>query len=234
MSGTTSDVDKLTTVLKRLLKEHSPAERLPEGALKGFESACALLVYSFLLWESTPKHAATGIKQLGDAIIDLNDMRVALPHEIVEITGMRDGIALERTERLRATLNDIFRREHLVTLARLDSISKREVRDYLDGLEGMPSFVSARVTLLGFGGHAIPLDARLQKLLTSEGVFRNGTPMDEAEHWLERQIRAADAVDIALLLEGWRNKDRQTTPKKDARDPQDSAAERNDRSTKDA
>lgn len=228
MSGATSDVDKLTNVLNRLLKEHAPAKRMPENALRDIEPACALLVYSFLLWESTPKHAAAGINHLGDSIIDLNDLRVAMPAEIVEITSMRDGLALERAERLRATLNDIYRREHIVTLARLESISKREVRDYLDGLEGMPAFVSARMTLLGFGGHAVPLDAKLQKLLTNEGVFPSGTPLAEAEHWLERQIRATDAVDIALLLEGWRDNDRQASPKKDAKEPQSSEAQPDD------
>ena len=210
MSAAAGDVDRLTAVLKRLLKEHTPAVRVPVKGFEGYEPACAMLVYSFLLWESTPKQAASGLQRLGEAVIDLNDLRVAMPSEIIEITGMRDGVSPERAERLRAVLNDIFRREHLVSLSRLDSISKREVRDFLDSLEGMPAFVAARVTLLGFGGHAIPIDGRLQKLLAAEGVFESGVHPDDAERWLERQIRATDAVDIALLLEAWREGGRQS------------------------
>lgn len=216
MSAAGGDVDKLTEVLKRLLKEQSPADRVPAQGFEGYEPACTMLVYSFLLWESTPRQAAAGLQRLGEAIIDLNDLRVAMPAEIAEVTGMRDGLAGERTARLRAVLNDIFRREHLVTLSRLESISKREVRDYLDALEGMPLFVSARVTLLGFGGHAIPIDGRLQKMLASEGVLESGIAPDDAERWLERQIRATDAVDIALLLEGWREPDRPQAGSKNA------------------
>lgn len=216
MSAAGGDVDKLTEVLKRLLKEQTPADRVPSKGFEEYEPACTMLVYSFLLWESTPRQAAAGLQRLGESIIDLNDLRVAMPTEVAELTGMRDGLAGERTARLRAVLNDVFRREHLVTLGRLESISKREVRDYLDALEGMPSFVAARVTLLGFGGHAVPIDSRLQKMLTSEGVFESGTSPDDAERWLERQIRATDAEDIALLLEGWRDADRSRAGSKDA------------------
>lgn len=233
MSGASNDVNKLTAVLNRLLKEHTPSARMPEAALERIEPACALLVYSFLLWESTPEQAAAGLERLGESIIDLNDLRVAMPTEIVETAGMRDSRAHERAERLRATLNDIYCREHVVTLARLETVSKREVRDYLDGLEGMPPFVAARMTLLGFGGHAVPLDARLQQLLTSEGVFQAGIPLEQAEHWLERQIRATDAEEIALLLEGWRDKGHHPAPKHSTKAPKGSGAQQDDRSKKD-
>lgn len=214
MSATGGDADKLAGVLKHLLKAQTPAARLPASGFEGYEPACAMLVYSFLLWESTPKQAAAAYERLGASVIDLNDLRVAMPSEIAEIAGIRDGVAAERAERLRAVLNDIFGREHLVSLSRLESVSKREVREYLDALEGMPPFVAARVVLFGFGGHAVPLDRRLQQLLTGEGVLPSKLPVDEAERWLERQIRATDAVDIVLLLESWREKEKKSTPAK--------------------
>lgn len=208
MSVGGGDTEKLSAVLKKLLKEQRPAVAVPDPVPEGLEPACAMLLYSFLLWESTPKQASACFTRLLESIIDLNDLRVAMPGEIVEISGMRDGLAVERAERLRASLNDVFRREHLVTLERLGSASKREVRDYLDGLEGMPPFVAARLTLLGFGGHAIPMDGRLLKLLTSAGVFESGENTTDAERWIERQIRATDAAEIVLLLESWRESDK--------------------------
>lgn len=203
MTATGGDGDRLAALLKGLAGK--AAERCPAGCFDGADERCVLLVYSFLLWESTPKQAAAALRRLSESVIDLNDLRVALPAEIVELSGMRDGQALERAQRLRAALNDLFRKEHAVSLARLEDLSKREAREVLDGLDGMPSFVAARVTLLGFGGHATPVDARLVTLLAGEGVLEAKTPPGEAERWLERQIRASESEEAMLALEAWRD-----------------------------
>lgn len=206
MTGPSPDSAKLASVIARVSRDHRPARRCPEGCFAESEPGCALLIYSFLLWESSPRLAAPALARLGEGMIDCNDLRVALPSEIAEVAGLRDGIALERAERLRACLNDLFQREHAVSLRRLAELSKREVRDFLDTLEGIPAFVAARVTLLGFGGHAVPTDARLVGLLAGEGVFAPPLPDPaEAERWLERQIRAGDAEPAVLALETWRD-----------------------------
>ena len=213
MTPPTGDGDRLASLLSRLLGEVKPAAAGPSGTHEEVEPFTNQLLYSFLLWESSPSKADAALAGLHEAIIDSNELRVALPEEIIAWTGSKDRLAWERAERLRAVLNGIYRREHRVSLASLGEKPKREVRAYLDGLHGMPSFVAARMTLFGFHGHAIPVDRWLIDRFTAEGVFEPGISVTEAEGWLERQIRASDAEQIVPVLEGWREVSDKPAPK---------------------
>jgi len=204
MTLPSGDSERLATLLTSLLGRVGPASPAPESVHGTVEPLVHMLLYSFLLWESTPAHATDGLAALYASIVDLNELRVAMPQEIVDCVGMRDRASLERADRLRAALNSIYRREHRVSLERLAGASKREVREYLDALDGVPAFVAARVTLLGFHGHAVPIDRRRFDLLVREGVLEPTLTLDEAERWLERQIRASDAEQIVLVLDNWR------------------------------
>ncbi|HZW08649.1 MAG TPA: hypothetical protein VFF69_01990 [Phycisphaerales bacterium] len=195
---------RLRDLLAKLESSVKPSRATPGDAPAGMEPGTHLLLYSFMLWESDPAAAAGSLSRLYAEIIDPNELRVALPDEICAWCGAHDEIARERAARVRACLNDIYRREHGVSLARLATISKREVRDYLDSLEGVPAFVAARVSLLGFGSHAAPLDARLCRMLRGAGAMDGAGDLAESERWLERQVRASESERIALLLEGWR------------------------------
>ena len=67
----------------------------------------AVLVMSFLMWQATSVKAAAAFDRLSDATVDFNDLRVTLPHEIVDLIGPRYPMALERAERLRTVLRDV-------------------------------------------------------------------------------------------------------------------------------
>lgn len=202
----------LRSLLDELEQRLTPVAPTPFPPPEGVDALVHLVLYSLLLWESSPDAARRALTSLYDAIIDPNELRVALPDEILAWIGGRDAAARDRSARMRAVLNDIYRREHIVSLERLASVSKREVREYLDSLEGMPSFVAARVTLFGFGGHAVPTDSRLIERLAAGGALDTAASPQDAERWLERQIRASDAEHTALLLEAWRDAPEQKAP----------------------
>ena len=217
MSLPSGDSEKLATLLTALLGKVEPAIPAPPRRHEAVEPLVHMLIYSFMLWESTPATATAALDGLYGSIIDLNELRVALPDELAECMGQRDRASRERADRLRAVLNNIFRLEHRVSLERLADKSKREVREYLDALDGMPPFVAARATLLGFHGHAIPLDHRLFDMLMGEQVIDPALSLEEAERWLERQIRASDAEQIVLVLESWREDGAERKPPRAAR-----------------
>ncbi|MBK7405230.1 MAG: hypothetical protein IPJ41_11505 [Phycisphaerales bacterium] len=195
----------LRTLVADLERKLTPAAPTPAPPPEGVAPLIHLLLYSFMLWESCPAEAEPALGRLYAAIIDPNELRVALPEEIAGWLARRDNAALDLAARLRAVLNDIYRREHLVSIDRLASTSKREAREYLDSLEGMPAYVAARVTLLGFGGHAVATDAALILRLASAGAVENGSSTQDTERWLERQIRASDAERTNLLFDAWRD-----------------------------
>lgn len=176
------------------------------------------LVFSFLLWESTTPNARAAHERLRSELVDYNELRVCLASELAEIVGPRDPRGDERAQRMRASLSELYRREHAITLAPLMTAGKREARQYLETLEGIPPFVVARTMVIALGGHAVPVDERLRDLLVGEGVLEAGTSVEAATAWLERQVRSADAGPTALLLQAWSDSQPiKRTPKVSAR-----------------
>ncbi len=189
--------DKKFTSVLRQRKRMPPAE--PEESTDAVE----VLVKSFLLWDSTTTKASAAYKRIMDQVVDFNDLRVSMPHEMVEWVGPRYPRALERCQRLRAALRHTYNREHAVSLETLHSMGRREVRHYLRSLDGVAPYVADRVTLLCFDAHCIPVDERLRGAMVDAGVCDDSITVAELSSWLARQIKAADAVTTHHALQSW-------------------------------
>ncbi len=177
------------------------------SAWKGEEPAplepTTQLVLGFLTWNSTVKQAEGALEKIMSHVVDLNEMRVSLHHEIVEMIGVRYPMAEERVIRMREAMFEVFAREHDWRMNSVKSKGKREQREYLDTLPGIPPYVAAQVALLCFGAHALPVDDKLTALLIQEGVAEPDTPPADLESWLLRQIKAGDALEAHLALQHW-------------------------------
>lgn len=172
----------------------------------------AELVFSFLMWNATARQADTGFGKIMAQVVDLNEMRVSHANEVIEMIGVRYPDANNRVIRMLQSMMEIYEREYDYKMGSLTSRNKREQREYLDTLPGMPSFVAARVALLSFGAHAMPVDDRLLTLLVKAGVFEAGTTPADAENWLTRHIKAGDAMGAYLALQEWADGQRVTIP----------------------
>lgn len=192
----------LESALKSLLKSLRDTFGAPEPP-PAPEDPTDEFVWSYLLWDSTAAKAEHALRRIEAGVTGLNELRVSLPHEICALLGERYPNVEERSIRLRASLDDIFRRENSVSLIHLKQLGKREARQYLDSIEAVPPFVAARVTLVALGGHAIPLDQRTLDLLVAEGLIEEGVSLDDAAAQLMRHIKAADALEAHLLLQSW-------------------------------
>lgn len=181
----------------------SPEDAATARGYGSIEPVLGEMVFSFMLWETTAKHADASMHKLSEAFIDLNELRIALPDELASIVGSRCPRGPERTLRLRMALNEIFLLEHEMSLARLRELPKREARQYLIDLPGMPSFVASRVCLLALGAHVFPLDAVLRQVLVSKKAADASLTIDQCAAWLERQFRAGEAIDAYLRLEAF-------------------------------
>lgn len=172
----------------------------------------AQLVFSFLTWNATSRQADTGYGKIMAQVVDLNELRVSHANEVIELIGVRYPDGQRRVIRMLESMMEIFEREHDYKMGSLASKSKREQREYLDTLPGIPSFVAARVALLSFGAHAMPVDDRLLTLLIKAGVFESETTPEDAEGWLARQIKAGDAEEAYLAMQEWADGQRVTLP----------------------
>lgn len=205
MSAATEQARVFRALVKRVLARHDgaapgpPAEDRPRGA----DPITFQLVYSMLLWEASSAKATPALRRLNQSVVDYNELRVCLPYELAEVLGPRYPRVDERTERLHAVLNDVYAREHAVSLAHLAEMSKRDAKVYLETLEGATHYVTSRVLALSLGAHAVPVDSQLLARLIAEGVLNESYDVVSAGNWLERQLHAGEAAAIHAALQAW-------------------------------
>jgi hypothetical protein len=185
------------SVLDYLKKTYEPAPAMTD--LEPIRQ----LVYSFLLWDCYTNRADNAFKRLEETYVDMNDLRVSRTEEIMGVLGKTYPNAEERVARIKATLREIYLREHAVSLASVREGGKREARKYIDSLEGMHPYVAARTCLLGMDCHAVPIEERLYAKLIKGGVFEEDTPMDKAHGTIERHVKASDGLETYLLLQAY-------------------------------
>jgi endonuclease III len=200
VKNATQCAKKLTALLKKLPEPPTvePVEPVEDDA-----DPMRTLVMSFLMVDATTEKAETAYRRLDDHVVDYNDLRVTMPHELVGYMGTRYPRALERAQRLRTVLRNIYLREHSVTLARLADAGKREVKKYLESLEGIVPYVSSRVMLLSFDTHAIPVDEQLRQQLVAAGAADEAADVGEVSNWLSRQVKAGEGLSVHRKLQHW-------------------------------
>jgi hypothetical protein len=161
------------------------------------------LVWSMLLWDAPLAKAERAHRRIVTSVVDVNELRVCMPEEVVALIGKSYPNVGERAERLLRTLHEIYLREHAVTLASLRSAPKRDAKKYLDALAAAPQFVTGRVLLLALGAHAIPLDSRMVAGLRSAKAVEEDADEARAVSLLERAVKATDAVGVHAAMLVW-------------------------------
>ncbi len=200
MKNTKTCNKNLSSLLKKIHQKPTPAP-------SDFNDPIEVLIRSFLMWESTTELADKAYDQLHNHIVDFNDLRVSMPQEIIEGIGEDYPRALDRAQRIRATLRDIYNREHAVNLDRLSQLGKREVKKYLESADGITPYVASRVMLLCFATHAMPIDDQLRTLLINIGAADDSAETPELTSWLSRQIKADDGPSTHFALQAWADKE---------------------------
>lgn len=190
---------KFTALLKKCITANKGEDPPPRDPV-------AQLIVSFLQWDATRGQAEDAFVSLMAAMIDVNDLRVSHPHELVQIIGEDYPNATLRMVRLRESLHEVYAREHDIQMHSISGKGKKEQRAYLDTLPGITPYIAAHVTLLSFGGHAMPIDDKLCALLISEECLDEGTTPEEAEAYLVRQVKAGEALEAHLALQAWADK----------------------------
>lgn len=205
-----------TKALTKLLKKIGPAE-IPDAPPA--DDPVMVLVHSYLLWESSSEKARIGHEKIRAGIVDYNDLRVTLASEISELLGVRYPIVDERARRIRATLRDVYSRQHNITLKPLVEKNKRDVKKYIESLDGAPHYVIQRTMLIGFGIHAVPVDEQLRSALVDAGAADPTWDVAELSNWLTKQIKTGDGLATHFALQAWVD----STPAAKTRTPRSSA-----------
>lgn len=160
-------------------------------------------VMSWLMWEAPTNRAEAAYKRLTDSVADLNELRVMRREDIAATLGRTYPLAAERAERMTRSMDGVYRSEHAVALDGVRAMGKRDGRRFLDELEGMVPYVSARVSLVALGAHAVPIDDRVLAKLHAAGVLEPEITSSHAGAVLERHVKATDSAQAHALLTAW-------------------------------
>jgi endonuclease III len=189
MKNATKHAEELKSLLKKLLKEQKPQPREAQDPLRA-------LVRAAMSFDMPDAKADEAMRHIEREFVDLNELRVATDLEIQELLGTRYPAIERRVAMITQSLNDIFEREHTLSLDRLKTVSKRDARQFLRELPDIHPFVEAYVMLFGFDGHAFPLDEEILAYLNDQGIVEDGATLDEAQRFVEHQLKADECYDL--------------------------------------
>ena len=161
------------------------------------------VIYSSLLWNASSRQATAAFKKMIKSSVDLNELRVNVISETMELIGVNYPHSFERSKRLRTVLNAIYLREHSMEIASLEGAGKRDIREYFETLSGITPFVCNRVIAMQYGVAAIPIDDRTLTALASHGIISEDADIEDTTNWLGRQVKADDVCEIHAQLHAW-------------------------------
>jgi endonuclease III len=193
MKNATKHAEELRSLIKRLMKEHKPEAVEPQEPLRA-------LVRGAMSYDVPDGKASDAVKAIEREFVDLNEFRVATDLEIQELLGQRYPQIEKRVALITQSLNNIFEREHTLSLDRLRSIGKKETRQFLRELPESNPFVEAYVMLFAFEGHAMPLDSEMLAALIDEEILEEGTTLEDAQKFVEHNIKADECADVYACL----------------------------------
>jgi endonuclease III len=193
MKNATKYADSLRSLFKHLVKEHKPSPKHPAEPLKA-------IVRAAMSYNVSDAKADEAIKSIEKEFVDLNELRVATDLEIQELLGVRYPDIERRVAMITQALNNIFEREHTMSLNRLKEISRREARQFLRDLPDIHPFVEAYVMLYSFDGHCFPIDDAMLETLRDEDVVEESTNLEDAQKFVEHHLKDAECYELFWAL----------------------------------
>lgn len=193
MKNATKYAETLKGIHKSLLKEGKPAAFEKQEPLKA-------LVRGAMSYDVSDARAEEAMKAIEREFVDLNELRVATDLEIQELLGVKYPAIEKRVEMITRSLNAIFEKEHTLSLDRLRTVSKRDTRQFLRDLPELSPFVEAYVMLFAFESPAMPVDSEILAWLREESMFEEKTTIEEAQKFLEHQLKADECHEFFALL----------------------------------
>ncbi|MCE9620435.1 MAG: hypothetical protein K8R92_11100 [Planctomycetes bacterium] len=191
---TTAKPELYTTKFAQFVRTNAEKDPVPSTDL------IELLIESFLLMDASRDQTAHALSRIQHDMVDFNDLRVSLVKEMVETIGVRYPEAHDRCVLMRRSLNDIFKRQHKVSLEHLTAIPKRDAKSYIESLDGISPFVAARVCLLGLNIHAVPMDRTSIRLLVESDILTAAGSAADISQLMLRHVRAEDAVSTHVAI----------------------------------
>jgi endonuclease-3 len=162
------------------------------------------VIYGICHEGTTREQANQALSRFKDGFFDWNEVRVST---IEEIQGVLVGLPEPegRAQKIRRFLRQLFEKTYGFTL---EALTKKPLKESLKALGEYEAFqsdyVEGTVVRLSLGGHAIPVDAPMRRVMERLGVSQPGEDPSALRNLLERAIpknRGAEFIDLIEELD---------------------------------
>jgi endonuclease III len=207
MKNATKYAETLKSFCRKLTRDR-------EAPPKESQDALQVLVRAAMSYDVSDHKADEAMKAIEREFVDLNEFRVATELEVQELLGQRYPKIEERVTMITKALNNIFEREHTLSLNRLKEISRRDARQFLRELPDIHPFVEAYVMMYGFDGHTFPIDDAMLDMLREEEIVEEDTSLLDAQKFVEHHLKDVECYKLYLAMRQVAYEERRTTKKK--------------------
>jgi endonuclease-3 len=160
----------------------------------------ALELLRFLLAEETDQASvAKVLKRFTEEFVDLNEVRVSFPREIAAVMP-EVAHAEQKASRATRLFNAIFLSHNTMTWEFLRTLGVRELRQLFEKLDGGGEVLGAAAVMLLSGGHAVPADADVVRVLSRLGLTAEGEDAAALQGFLERAVTREQGYETWALM----------------------------------
>ena len=160
----------------------------------------ALELLKFILLEGNDEAGVRrALRRIEDSFVDLNEVRVSFPREIAEVLP---GISQvdRKAARITRMFNAIFLRHNSMNWDFFRSMGVRELRQYFEKVDGGDQVLGAAAVMLLSGGHAVPADADVRRVIDRLGLTDQDEEIPAVQAFLERVFRRNQGYEAWALL----------------------------------
>ena len=183
--------------VKKLLSDMKKPKAAP-----GKADPVEMLVLASLEENASPVLAGRAMAIFTKEFVDLNELRVAQPKELVELMDKNYPHARQTAEQIAHGLRKVFYDVNDLSMAHMATMTKRDLRRKLSELELSP-YVAAALVLFAFDGHAIPVDRDLAETLAMDGYVAEDSDIADVQGFLERIVTQKNAVAAHEFFRGY-------------------------------
>lgn len=193
MITATQRTDRINKLYKVAKKYFQPVE--PRSNRTVMEH----LLYGCCLENSPFELADEVFAQLQEEYFDWNEVRVTTTNELAEVMKRLPDPA-DAAQRVRKTLHGLFEAHYSFDLEFLRKANLGKAIEQIEKYRGVSPFCLAYVTQAVLGGHSIPIDDALLKLMQVIGVISEDEAQSSKVTGLERTIPKNKGLEFFSLV----------------------------------
>lgn len=189
MKGAGKYADELKSLVKKFAKESKAAPLSKQDPRR----AMARAVFAF---DTTDAKADEALAIVDCEFVDINELRVATELEVNSLIGSKYPQIDKRASMIFTIFNTLFDREGVMSLDRVATLKKAEIRQYLRDLPLMSPYVEAFVCMSCFDIAAMPLDEMSLAYLKHADAIDPDATIEDAQKFIENHFKPEEMQEL--------------------------------------